>query len=374
MESVVDMFNHAYAGQPVLVTGHTGFKGAWLALWLRELGARVFGYGWPPPTQPSLYEVIREGTFAGEVEDDIRNRPSLLRVLNEVQPRFVFHLAAQALVRQSYANPLETFAINALGTAHLLDAVRETGRWCVTVVVTSDKCYEPQGWDVGYRETDPMGGRDAYSMSKGAAELVVQAWRSSFFGPNSPLGPVASVRAGNVIGGGDYAADRLVPDCVRALLACRPIDIRNPGFTRPWQHVLDCLSGYLWLGARLADPRAPVSAGAYNFGPGPLRSLSVAEVVTRILDRWPGQWRDASDPDSVPESDRLALAIDKAVQVLDWLPTWGIDEAVLRTVQWYHERHVIHHADMAGFTRRQLGDYCSQARQQGLAWAEPASP
>jgi CDP-glucose 4,6-dehydratase len=368
------MFNHAYAGQPVLVTGHTGFKGAWLALWLRELGAQVFGYGWPPPTQPSLYEVIRQGTFAGEVDDDIRNRPSLLRILNEVQPSFVFHLAAQALVRQSYANPLETFAINALGTAHLLDAVRETGRRCVTIIVTSDKCYEHQRWDVGYRETDPMGGSDAYSMSKGAAELVVQAWRTSFFGPNSALGPVASVRAGNVIGGGDYAADRLVPDCVRALLASRPIDIRNPSFTRPWQHVLDCLSGYLWLGARLADPRSPVPAGPYNFGPGPLRSLSVAEVVTRILNHWPGEWRDASNPNSVPESDRLALAIDKAVQVLDWLPTWGIDEAVLRTVQWYHHRHVVNHADMAGFTRRQLGDYCSQARQQGLPWAQPASP
>jgi CDP-glucose 4,6-dehydratase len=239
----------------------------------------------------------------------------------------------------------------------------------VTLLVTSDKCYENQGNGIAYRETDPLGGSDVYSMSKAAAELVVQAWRSSFFLTAGPLGPVASVRAGNVIGGGDYAQDRLVPDCVRALLAKRPIAIRNPGFTRPWQHVLDCLSGYLWLGSRLIDPIQPVEAGPYNFGPGPQRPLPVSEVVGRILQHWPGEWVDASDPAAPKESHRLVLAIDKAAQELDWRPTWGIDEAIRRTVGWYHQRHVEERSDMDERTREQVREYCASALEQGLVWA-----
>jgi CDP-glucose 4,6-dehydratase len=374
VEGLVTMFNRAYAGQPVLVTGHTGFKGAWLSSWLKDLGAQVFGYGWPPPTEPNLHEIIRPGTFAAEFHGDVRDPSALSRALDQAQPRFLFHLAAQALVRRSYAEPLETFAVNALGTAQILESVRQSGCNCVTVVVTSDKCYDHQGGDVAYRETDPLGGRDVYSMSKGAAELVVQAWRSSFFAPSAALGPLASARAGNVIGGGDYADDRLLPDCIRALLAGQPIDIRNPTFTRPWQHVLDCLSGYLWLGARLADPIDPAPPGAYNFGPGPCRPLTVADVVKRVLEHWPGEWRDASDSGAPRESDRLTLAIDKAAQVLDWRPTWGAEDAIARTVQWYHQRHVAGHADMAGITRQQIHEYCAHARRHGLPWAQPPTP
>jgi CDP-glucose 4,6-dehydratase len=363
------MFNEAYRGQSVLITGHTGFKGAWLSVWLKELGAEVFGYGWPAPTEPSIYEVIREGTFAGEFSGDVRDRSALSQALGQVRPALIFHLAAQPLVRRSYAEPFETFEINALGTAQLLEAVRLAGRRCVTLLVTSDKCYENQGNGMAYRETDPLGGSDVYSMSKAAAELVVQAWRSSFFSTNASLGPVASVRAGNVIGGGDYAEDRLVPDCVRALLAKRAIAIRNPGFTRPWQHVLDCLSGYLWLGSRLIDRVQPVEAGPYNFGPGPQRPLPVLEVVGRILQRWPGEWVDASDPSAPKESHRLVLAIDKAAQELDWRPTWGIDEAIRRTVDWYYQRHVEGRLDMGDCTREQVREYCACAEEQGLVWA-----
>jgi CDP-glucose 4,6-dehydratase len=369
MKATTDIFNGAYEGQPVLVTGHTGFKGAWLSVWLKELGAKVYGYGWPAPTEPSLYDVIRSGTFAGEFSGDIRDRSALSQAMDDVQPAFIFHLAAQALVRRSYAEPLETFAINALGTTQLLEAVRLAGRRCVTLVVTSDKCYENLGDGVACRESDPLGGHDVYSMSKAAAELVVQAWRSSFFIPNAALGPVASVRAGNVIGGGDYADDRLIPDCVRALLDKRPIPIRNPAYTRPWQHVLDCLSGYLWLGARLADPIEPVGAGPYNFGPGPRRPLPVSEVVSQVLQHWPGQWVDASDPGALHESHRLVLAIEKAAQELDWRPVWEIDEAIQRTVQWYYQRHVGGQSNMDELTRQQIGDYCGRAREQGLVWA-----
>jgi CDP-glucose 4,6-dehydratase len=367
------MFLGFYSGKKVLVTGHTGFKGAWLSLWLRELGAAVFGYSWPAPTQPSLHELVAGQVFAGECIEDIRNLAALKQWLGDVRPDVVFHLAAQPLVRRSYAEPLETFAINTIGTANLLEAVRQSELPCAVVVVTSDKCYENQGWDHGYRENDPMGGHDVYSMSKGAAELVVQSWRRSFFEGNPKLGPVATARAGNVIGGGDYAEDRLVPDCIRALMAGQSIAIRNPHSTRPWQHVLDCLSGYLWLGARLATaPKSSPLANAFNFGPGLQANVPVSDVVELLLKSWPGKWHLTGEVTAAKEAKLLNLAIDKAARQLNWFPTWNLEQAIENTVRWYHQRHAGGRADMAAFSREQIHQFTQAAREAGAAWAKQA--
>jgi CDP-glucose 4,6-dehydratase len=265
---------------------------------------------------------------------------------------------------------LETFQTNALGTANLLEAVRRSELPCTLVIITSDKCYENREWEFAYRENDPMGGHDIYSMSKGVAELLCQAWNKSFFLPNPKLGCLATVRAGNVIGGGDYAQDRLVPDCVRALMRKQPIQVRNPRAVRPWQHVLECSSGYLWLGARLgaAGKNSPL-AGGFNFGPGPTARHTVGDVVQEILKHWPGQWVDGSDPSQPHEAKLLTLAIDKACALLGWRPVWTFEEAIRHTVAWYQARHSSGHPDLAGLALGQIETYVKCARGQGLAWA-----
>ncbi|MEJ5237428.1 CDP-glucose 4,6-dehydratase [Limisphaera sp. VF-2] len=370
MKESAEMFAGFYAGRRVLVTGHTGFKGAWLCLWLRRLGAEVHGFSLPPPTQPNLYELLPPETFASETRGDVRQAEAVVAVVRQVRPEVVFHLAAQALVRRSYAEPLETFQTNALGTAHLLEAVRMCGQRCITVVVTSDKCYENREWVYAYRENDPLGGHDVYSMSKAAAELVALAWYRSFFRPDPRLGPVVTARAGNVIGGGDYAPDRIVPDCVRALLEGRPIPVRRPRAVRPWQHVLECLSGYLWLAARLAEtpPDSPL-IGPFNFGPDPTAQQPVQVLVETLLRHWPGQWVDASDPAAPHEATLLSLAIEKAAALLGWRPVWTFARAVEETVRWYRRRHVDGHTDMAGFSLEQIAAYEADAHRLGLAWA-----
>ena len=252
----------------------------------------------------------------------------------------------------------------------LLEAVRAAGLPCPVIVVTSDKCYENRGWEWGYRERDPLGGHDVYSMSKAAAELVAQSWRRSFFQTDARLGPLATVRAGNVIGGGDYAEDRIVPDCVRALLGGKPIAVRNPAATRPWQHVLDCLSGYLWLGARLAQPQCDARlADAFNFGPAAPSNQPVSALVTELLRHWPGEWRDESDPAAPHEASFLHLSTDRAAQWLGWFPTSDFAEAVRDTARWYRARHV-EGADMVAFSRAQIADFTAVAVQRGLAWAQ----
>jgi CDP-glucose 4,6-dehydratase len=273
-------------------------------------------------------------------------------------------------VRLSYEQPAETFEVNALGTINLLEAVRAAALPCPVIVVTSDKCYENRGWEWGYREHDPLGGHDVYSMSKAATELIVQSWRRSFFQTDSRLGPLATVRAGNVIGGGDYAADRIVPDCVRALLAGRPIAVRNPRATRPWQHVLDCLSGYLWLGARLGSPtRETRLADAFNFGPDTRSNQPVAALVGEWLRHWPGEWRDESRADAPHEASFLHLSTDRAAQWLAWYPTWDFAAAVRETARWYHARHVAR-ADMAAFSREQIANFTAAARAENLPWSQ----
>ncbi|HWX21367.1 MAG TPA: CDP-glucose 4,6-dehydratase [Candidatus Binatia bacterium] len=365
------MFNSFYRNKRVLVTGHTGFKGGWLSLWLWKLGARVWGISLPPPTTPNLYDTFRTEVFSGEAECDIRNLDRLIAALKPAQPDIIFHLAAQPIVRRSYEEPLETFQTNALGTANLLEAVRRAALPCPVIVITSDKCYENREWEYAYRETDPLGGHDVYSMSKAAAELVANAWHRSFFRPNPKLGPVATARAGNVIGGGDYAQDRIVPDGVRALVDKQPIPVRNPSAIRPWQHVLECISGYLWLGARLAaQPKTSPLASSFNFGPEPSARQPVRRLVEEILLSWPGEWKDASAPGSPHEAMLLSLSIEKAGALLNWYPAWDFKEAVRRSVLWYYQRHVTGDPKMLDFSSSQIDGYVEAAQHKNLDWAK----
>ncbi len=364
------MFGGYYHGKRVLVTGHTGFKGAWLSLWLKQLGAEVCGLALPPEGSPSLYAVIEPGTFAAQAVVDIRDSAALAKAVRAAEPDFIFHLAAQALVRRSYAEPVATMETNVLGTVHLLEAVRQLGRPVPVLIITTDKCYENHGWDHGYRETDALGGHDVYSASKAACELVVAAWRRSFFQPDARLGNIATGRAGNVIGGGDFATDRIVPDCIRALANKSPIQVRNPHATRPWQHVLDCLSGYLWLGARLATaPKNSPLAGAFNFGPALQANRTVRVLVEELLRHWPGKWVDGSDPKAPHEAGRLHLAIDKSAAQLGWQPTWDFADTVKQTALWYRRHTGSSTRGLRTFTVKQIADFTRAAKAQSQAWA-----
>lgn len=361
----------AFAGKSVFVTGHTGFKGAWLTLWLTRLGARVTGYSLPPPTQPSTFVAagVRE-VLAQHHEADIRDGARLAKAMHAAAPDVVFHLAAQPLVRASYAEPRETFDVNVIGTASVLDAVRALGRPCAVVIITSDKCYENREQVFGYRETDPMGGFDPYSASKGAAEIVVSSYRQSFF-PSLPAEReashgvrLASARAGNVIGGGDWAQDRIVADIARNLSAGHPVPVRNPRAIRPWQHVLEPLGGYLLLAARmLAGPDGARLAEAWNFGPSSVESVTVGQLVDLFVSAWgSGSWKDTSTPGQVHEAHLLRLSIDKAVTLLGWRPRWAVRETVQRTATWYRTFYERGEADRTpGFMRenclRDIADY-----------------
>jgi CDP-glucose 4,6-dehydratase len=353
-----------YAGRRVLLTGHTGFKGSWLALWLRELGAEVTGYALPPDPMPSLYLAAGVERGCRSVLADVREPARLAGVLREAAPDFVFHLAAQPLVRLSYERPLETLETNVLGTAHLLEALRRAPRPCAVVVVTSDKCYENRERPGGYREDEALGGHDVYSMSKGAAELVVSAWRRSFFPPAGLAAhgvAVATARAGNVVGGGDWAKDRIVPDAVAALVAGRPIPVRNPAAVRPWQHVLEPLGGYLLLGARLAagaEERARFCE-AWNFGPRADDARPVRDVVEALVAAWgSGSWEDRHDPAAPHEAGLLRLDVAKAEARLDWRPRWRFEETFRRTVEWYRAFHAGAPPEaLAELCRRQIADY-----------------
>jgi CDP-glucose 4,6-dehydratase len=355
----------AYAGKRVLLTGHTGFKGGWLALWLADLGAEVTGYALAPDAMPSLYLAAGVERGLRSVIADVRDLPRLRAVIDETRPDFVFHLAAQPLVRLSYELPVDTIQTNVVGTAHVLEAVRQAGRPCAVVVVTSDKCYENREWVYGYREDEAMGGHDVYSMSKGAAELVVSSYRRSFFHPARLARhgvAVASARAGNVVGGGDWAKDRIVPDAVNALADKRAIPVRNPHGVRPWQHVLEPLGGYLLLGARLAGvgTEAPERfCEAWNFGPRIEDARPVREVVEALIRSWgSGSWDDRHDPAAPHEAGLLRLSIDKAQARLGWTPRWRFDETFRRTVEWYRAFHAGASQDaLAALCRSQTREY-----------------
>ncbi len=331
----------AFSGRSVFVTGHTGFKGSWLCLWLEQLGARVTGYALAPPTEPNNFttSAVRE-VLTGHHEAEIRDPVSLTEALREAQPEVIFHLAAQSIVRQSYRLPRETFDVNILGTATLLDAVRALGLPCSLVAITSDKCYENKEQVWGYRETDEMGGHDPYSASKGAAELLISSYRRSFFPPGkAPERRVklASCRAGNVIGGGDWTPDALIVDAVQALARRESIQVRSPQAVQPWQHVLNALSGYLTLAATLLESEDPALCSGWNLGPAAGQCLSVREVVELLIRYWgSGSWTDGSDANSPYESHLLMLCIDKVLWRLRWKPIWDTEEAVAKTAEWYH--------------------------------------
>jgi CDP-glucose 4,6-dehydratase len=349
-----------WRGRRVLLTGHTGFKGSWLALWLQTLGAQVTGFSLDVPTEPSLYELAHVGGGMQSVVGDVRDAPAIAGAIAGARPEVVIHMAAQSLVRRSFAEPRETYEVNVMGTVNLLDAVRRQGGVRVVLNVTSDKCYENREWEWPYREHEPLGGSDPYSSSKGCAELITSAFRESFFA--TPAGPrLASARAGNVIGGGDWSEDRLVADVMRAALAGRVIHVRNPHAVRPWQHVLNPLSGYLVLVQQLWDSEQ--LASGWNFGPADQDALPVRAIVERISALWsePLSWVDdsgahAGDP---REARQLKLDSSRARALLSWRPHWDLQEGLGALVAWY--RALRAEEDMQAFTLGQIDAFCRAA-------------
>ncbi|MEG6520878.1 CDP-glucose 4,6-dehydratase [Desulfotomaculum sp. 1211_IL3151] len=348
------LLKKAYAGQTVLVTGCSGFKGSWLSVWLTTLGAKVIGYARKPPTKPAMFRACGLDKHIISIEADVRDQAALTQVFKTYKPEIIFHLAAQPLVRYSYLEPKETFETNVMGTVNVLEAARHTGTIQSIVVVTSDKCYENREWVYGYRETDPFGGYDPYSASKGCAELVVNAFRSSFL-TGSGIG-LASARAGNVIGGGDWAVDRLLPDFVRAVVDNRPIRIRNPFSTRPWQHVLEPLSGYLLLGALLLDEPEKYGS-AWNFGPRDTDVLSVEDILKLTIKEWGTGSVETEALKQPHEATLLKLDISKAEAYLKWQPVFSCREAIKRTVEWYKRYYDHSYTDMFSFTVEQIKEY-----------------
>ena len=347
-----------WAGKVVLLTGHTGFKGSWLSLWLQSMGAKAVGYALPPPTNPSLFATANVAEGMTSIEGDIRDYAALAAVFKQYQPEIVIHMAAQALVRYSYSNPIETYSTNVMGTVHLLEAARQAGGVRAIVNVTSDKCYENHEWVWGYREDEPMGGYDPYSSSKGCAELVASAYRNSFFNPQEYAKhgvAVASARAGNVIGGGDWAEDRLIPDIMRAVVQGKPVNIRSPHATRPWQHVLEPLSGYLMLAQKLFD-EGVFYAESWNFGPYDEDAKPVQWIVERLTQSWGegASWQLDQNPQP-HEAHHLKLDCSKARVKLGWHPGWQLKEAVASIVDWH--KAFLNKADMRVFTLSQIALY-----------------
>ena len=358
------------------MTGHTGFKGSWLAAWLADLGAEVAGLSLDPNDDQQLFGALNlSDRLHADHRADVRDRAQVAELIAHEAPEFIFHLAAQPLVRLSYEAPAATFEINVQGVVNVLDAVRSSGHQCVIVVATTDKCYENLGWLHAYREEDPLGGHDPYSASKAAAELVVASYRRSFFSDCRGV-KLASARAGNVIGGGDWARDRIVPDCIRALRRGEPIPVRNKVATRPWQHVLEPLSGYLLLAAAMDNPRRVQQPNAvrlcepFNFGPSLASNRTVAELVEELLTHLPGAWDDRSDAAAPHEASKLNLAIDKAHHLLGWRPAWDFRETIRRTVEWYRAEE--QGADLARLTREQIRDYQAAAYSANIPWARAA--
>lgn len=335
----IDIFNNFYKGKRILITGHTGFKGSWLSVWLHKLGAEVIGVAKDPITQKDNYVLSGVGEkIKADLRADIRDGQRMKEIFQEYKPEIVFHLAAQPLVRLSYEIPVETYETNVLGTINILEAIRMTDSVKVGIMITTDKCYENKEQVWGYRENEPMGGYDPYSSSKGAAEIAINSWRRSFFNPEQYEihgKSIASVRAGNVIGGGDWALDRIIPDCIRALEANKPIEIRSPKAIRPWQHVLEPLSGYMLLAQKMWDEPVKYCEG-WNFGPHLESIIPVWNVASMVIENYgKGELKDLSDPNALHEAKLLILDISKARFQLGWEPKMNIEQCVALTVNWY---------------------------------------
>jgi len=355
---MLEELTNYYKNKRVLVTGHTGFKGSWLTIWLYMLGAKVTGYALDPKTQKDNFVLSGIGSKILDIKGDIRDRKKLIKIFGETNPEIVFHLAAQPLVLEGYKDPAYTYETNILGTVNVLEAIRKTDSVKAGIIVTSDKVYENKEWIWPYRENDKLGGHDPYSASKGATEIVVASYIKAFFNPknyNKHKKIVASVRAGNVIGGGDWSENRIIPDIIRALEKDEVISVRNPLATRPWQYVLEPLGGYLLLGMKMLDQPEKYS-GAWNFGPEPGNMSSVKELVELCIDSYgEGKWKDVSDPAALHEARLLSLDISKAKYNLGWHPVLGIRDTVKRTMEWYKQ-----------YTSRNVYDFCANQITQYL--------
>ncbi|WP_308169387.1 CDP-glucose 4,6-dehydratase [Acidithiobacillus ferriphilus] len=361
------MFNDAYEGKKVVVTGHTGFKGTWLTRWLTLLGAEVMGISDGIPTNPSMFEILGlEYTIHNRIMD-IRQAEPISKALLEFQPDYVFHLAAQAIVSTSYSDPLGTISTNVIGTANVLDAIRQLPGACTAVIITSDKCYENVEWEWGYRETDHLGGKDIYSASKGAAEIIFHAYFNSFL-KHRPEIRIASARAGNVIGGGDWAKDRIIVDSVLSWSNRQPVQIRSPEATRPWQHVLEPLSGYLWLGASLAT-NARLNGESFNFGPRAEQSRRVVDLISDLFEYWQQDFNCYQITGNVPfhEAGLLKLNCDKALFYLKWEPTLFYDECVRMVGEWYAGFYM-QKQNVRELTQKQIELYMHLAKERGSRW------
>jgi CDP-glucose 4,6-dehydratase len=353
------LFERTYKGKKVLLTGHTGFKGSWMLAWLHHLGSIVKGYALAPENEDDLYNMLNGDAYCDSVIADIRHGEKVSKTINEFQPDFIFHLAAQPLVRRSYTMPLYTFEVNVMGTANVLDAVRHLTKPCTVIIVTTDKVYENKEMDYSYKETDKLGGFDPYSASKAAAEIVVSSYRSSYFNPgkyNEHTKAIASARAGNVIGGGDRAKDRIIPDIVKAFTNNEAVVVRNPRSIRPWQHVLEPLSGYLLLGAKMAEQPAAFST-AWNFGPHNDDVLTVKEVVNEVIKVWgKGSYTMPEQNDQPHEAGLLKLDITRALNELQWQPKLNSAEAIRKTITWYKNATIVNAADLV---QQQIEDFMS---------------
>jgi CDP-glucose 4,6-dehydratase len=348
-----------WRGRRVFLTGHTGFKGSWLSLWLHELGAQVTGYALAPSTEPNLFTLAQVDRVVDSCMADVRDAFALRAAMQQARPDVVIHMAAQPLVRRSYADPVETFATNVMGTVHLLEAARVTPSVRAVVNVTTDKCYLNREWVWGYREDEPLGGQDPYSSSKACSELATAAWRASYFKVDTSLARVATARAGNVIGGGDWAEDRLVPDVLAAFATGQPVRLRHPGATRPWQHVLEPLRGYLVLAQQLMQGTAGAD-DAWNFGPADEGVRTVRDVVEGIARHWgPGADWQADSGEHPHEARLLKLDISKARSRLGWHPVLGLDEALRWIVAWHRRLHAGEHA--RAITLGQIRNYAQLA-------------
>lgn len=368
---MTNSFKNVYKNKKVLVTGHTGFKGSWLTLWLTELGAEVIGYSLEPNTNPNLFEVLNLKEKTHHIIGDIRDQEKLSQVFKKQKPDMVFHMAAQPLVRYSYKEPKLTFETNIIGTINLFEAARAVDSVRVLVNITSDKCYDNKERLEGYKETDPMGGYDPYSASKGAAEIITGSYRNSFFNPKD-YGKIhnlalASVRAGNVIGGGDWSEDRLIPDCIRSLINKGTIVIRNPNAIRPWQYALEPLSGYLWLGSLMWQDGISYSEG-WNFGPKDDKPLTVGEIADKMVKLW-GCGEYKINPDTtLHEAKYLNLSIEKAQKQLKWKPVYNIEEAINSTINWYSEFYN-NKSGIEAYSMNQIKEYTAKANNYGIEWS-----
>lgn len=365
------MFENIYSGKRVLVTGHTGFKGSWLASWLLNLGAKVAGYSIDVPTQPSHFETLR---LADKIENrlgDIRDREAFHSFVDSFRPEIIFHLAAQSLVRQSYEDPAYTFEVNAMGTLNVLECLRVRPWIKSAVLITSDKCYRNVEWVWGYRETDGLGGEDPYSGSKGCAELMAYSYMHSFF-KTPDATAIATTRAGNVIGGGDWAKDRIVPDCMKNWSRGEKVILRNPRSTRPWQHVLEPLSGYLWLGRHLWQRNAHALNTSYNFGPDASVNQPVETLIAALSRHWPkATWQvDDQGAKGRPEANLLKLSCDKALADLSWKAVLNFDETIELTSRWYQTYYQNQESDMWSYTSSQIQKYTQLASERGLPWVK----